>query len=143
MKNNVAKYGINYVINENGKSGKFSFSAAKKHFTSGLYRKIMEIEGRALQQKKNDLLNGIAQERHYKLDRNELQNKAFLFCRTALQKGRLPKGYKEKDIKAICFDATFFPTLEKCECRAGYKVDVLLKKVSIALAKKEKKNNKK
>ena len=143
MNTNIEKYGINYVINENGKNGKFSFSAAKKHFTSGLYRKIMEVEGRTMQKKKNEVLLGVAQERHYKLDRNELQNKAFLTCRTALQKGKLPKGYKERDIKAICFDATFLPTLEKCECRAGYKVDVLLKKVSIALAKNAKKNNKK
>lgn len=138
---------INEVVNANGKQTickvnnvkiRFSFTAAKKHFTSGLTRKINEIEGRWIAKNEQKTLVGIAQERHNAISDNERQNKAFLLCRTALQKGKLPKGYKEKDIKEVCFAASFVENLRKCECRTGYNTDKLLLAVSKEIARNRK-----
>lgn len=148
---------IHEVINMNGKKTtckfadgtrlRFSFTAAKKHFTSGFLRKINEIEGKYISLDANKTLAGIAQQRHNAISDNERQNKAFLLCRTALQKGKLPKGYKEKDIKEVCFSALFVEALAKCECRTGYNTDKLLSAVSKEIAMnrkaKAKKSNKK
>lgn len=138
MKTN--KININEVVNMNGKERKFSFRAAKLHYPV-FYNKIMQIEGRQLT--KNGKVFGSAQARHYSLTREELQNKAFLTCRTALQKGKLPKGVKEKDIKAICFSASFIVTLEKCQIATGFNSDRLLRAIDKELKASAKKNNKK
>lgn len=139
MKTN--RININEVVNMNGKERKFSFRAAKLHFSVGLYSHIMKIEGNKLQ--KEGKTFGTAQARHYSLTREELQNKAFLTCRTALQKGKLPKGVKEKDIKAICFSATFIATLEKCQIATGFNSDKLLRAIDKELKTSAKKSNKK
>ncbi len=139
MKTN--KIDINEVVNMNGKERKFSFHAAKLHFSSGLYNHIMKVEGNKLASEGKTY--GTAQARHYSLTREELQNKAFLTCRTALQKGKLPKGVREKDIKAICFSATFIATLEKCQIATGFNSDKLLRAIDRELKASAKKNNKK
>lgn len=139
MKTN--KISINEVVNMNGKERKFSFRAAKLHFSNGLYNHIMKVEGNKLTSEGKTY--GTAQARHYSLTREELQNKAFLTCRTALQKGKLPKGIKEKDIKAICFSASFIATLEKCQIATGFNSDRLLRAIDKELKASAKKNNKK
>lgn len=138
MKTN--RININEVVNMNGKEREFSFRAAKLHYPV-FYNKIMQIEGNKLQ--RDGKTFGTAQARHYSLTREELQNKAFLTCRTALQKGKLPKGIKEKDIKAICFSAAFVATLEKCQIATGYNSDKLLRAIDKELKSSAKKNNKK
>lgn len=127
MKTNE-KISIHEVVNMNGKEKKFSFLAAKKHFSTGFYNLIMQVEGRYLMDKKGQIF-GAAQLRHYSLDRNELQNKAFTTVRTALQKGKLPKGTKEKTLKEICFAEYFVVTLEKCQIRTGFQCDRLLRAI--------------
>lgn len=151
----MKKIDINEVVNMNGKTTickingtrfRFSFRAAKMHFTVGLSRNIDMLEGRYLAKNETKCLKGIAQERHNAITDNERQNKAFLLCRTALQKGKLPKGYKEKDIKEVCFSSLFIEELRKCECKTGYNTDRLLLALSRELAirnKSAKKNNKK
>lgn len=131
---------INEVVNMNGKERKFSFRAAKLHYPV-FYNKIMQIEGNKMQREGKTF--GTAQARHYSLTREELQNKAFLTCRTALQKGKLPKGVKEKDIKSICFSATFIATLEKCQIATGFNSDKLLRAIDKELKVNAKKNDKK
>ena len=138
MKTN--KIDINEVINMNGKEKKFSFRAAKLHYPV-FYNKIMQIEGNKMQREGKTF--GTAQARHYSLTREELQNKAFLTCRTALQKGKLPKGVKEKDIKSICFSAAFIATLEKCQIATGFNSDKLLRAMDKELKASAKKNGKK
>lgn len=147
----MKKLDINEVVNLNGKQTtckvnnvavRFSFSAARRHFTDGLTRKINAIEGRWLAKGDNAKLYGIAEERHNTLDTMALKNKAFIFSRTALQKGQLPRGYKEKDIKELCFSGTFLPTLEKCELKTGFHTDKLLKAISKGLATQAKENAK-
>lgn len=138
MKTN--KININEVVNMNGKERKFSFRAAKLHYPV-FYNKIMQIEGNKMI--KDGKTYGTAQARHYSLTREELQNKAFLTCRTALQKGKLPKGVKEKDIKAICFSAAFITALEKCQKATGFDTDKLFKAIDRELAASAKKNSKK
>ena len=139
MKTN--RININEVVNMNGKEHKFSFRAAKLHFTIGLHNLIMRAEGNKMIS--DGKTYGTAQARHYSLSREELQNKAFLTCRTALQKGKLPKGVKEKDIKAICFSALFITTLEKCQIATGFNSDKLLRAIDKELKASAKKNNKK
>lgn len=139
MKTN--KININEVVNMNGKEKRFSFRAAKLHFSIGLYSHIMKIEGNKLRSEGKTY--GTAQARHYSLTRGELQNKAFLTCRTALQKGKLPKGVKERDIKVICFSATFISTLEKCQIATGFNSDKLLRAIDKELKASAKKNNRK
>lgn len=138
MKTN--RININEVVNMNAKERKFSFRAAKLHYPV-FYNKIMQIEGRKMI--KDGKTFGTAQARHYSLTREELQNKAFLTCRTALQKGKLPKGVKEKDIKAICFSAAFIATLEKCQIATGFNSDRLLRAIDKELKACAKKNSKK
>lgn len=139
MKTN--KININEVVNMNGKERKFSFRAAKLHFSNGLYSHIMKVEGNKLQ--KEGKTFGTAQARHYSLTREELQNKAFLTCRTALQRGKLPKGVKEKDIKIICFSAAFITTLDKCQIATGFNSDKLLRAIDKELKTSAKKTSKK
>lgn len=131
---------INEVVNMNGNERKFSFRAAKLHYPV-FYNKIMQVEGNKMQ--RDGKTFGAAQARHYSLTREELQNKAFLTCRTALQKGKLPKGIKEKDIKAICFSAAFIATLEKCQIATGFNSDKLLRAIDKELKTSAKKNSKK
>lgn len=138
MKNN--RIDIDEVVNMNGKEHKLSFRAAKLHYPV-FYNKIMQIEGRKMI--KDGKTFGTAQARHYSLTREELQNKAFLICRTALQKGKLPKGVKEKDIKTICFSAAFVATLEKCQIATGFNSDKLLRAIDKELKASAKKNGKK
>lgn len=138
MKTN--RININEVVNMNGKEHKFSFRAAKLHYPV-FYNKIMQIEGNKL--RRDGKTFGTAQARHYSLTREELQNKAFLTCRTALQKGKLPKGVKEKDIKSICFSAAFIATLEKCQIATGFNSDKLLRAIDKELKASAKKNGKK
>ena len=142
------KLNINEVVNMNGKrtickvngvAVRFSFDAAKKHFTVGLSRKIATIEGRWLAKNEQRALVGVAMERHNMVTDSERQNKAFLLCRTALQKGKLPKGYKERDIRNIVFSAAFIEKLRKCEIRTGYNTDKLLDAISKELAKNKRK----
>lgn len=137
----INRISIDEVVNMNGKEHKFSFRAAKLHFSNGLYNHIMKVEGNKLTSEGKTF--GTAQARHYSLSREELQNKAFLTCRTALQKGKLPKGVKEKDIKAICFSALFITTLEKCQIATGFNSDKLLRAIDKELKASAKKNNKK
>ena len=79
-------------------------------------------------------------ERHYSLSEEEKANKAFILCRNALAKGKMPKGVKEKDIKNLCFRKDFQEIIKKCECKIGFNDDKLIEIVGKKIiADKEKK----
>lgn len=78
--------------------------------------------------------------RHYSLSDKERANKAFLLCRNALAKGKMPKGVKEKDICNFCHRKDFQEIIKKCECKIGYNVDKLIEIVGKRIIADKKKN---
>ena len=139
VKNN--KMSIHTLINANAKAKRFNAKEASKYYKN--FKHIcLSVEGRILQKSEKTAIQGVAIEKHNKLDNEQRTNKAVVLCLNGLKNGKLPFKTTKNEIIACIKVMSVNGDLEKCEQLTSYNMDKLYRTLDRTIVRLRKLNRK-